>query len=258
MFGRRWFGLAVAVVLGAVLPTEGRAQIRIISQEALKEAATPTQIESVGVEIEGGRTIYLGVLQESDSPREFSIVWKNNSGRKAAITRIRSGCGCLVADYDSKPIASGKTGTIDLTFNPKGRSGQVRYNIYLYTTLADTNPSAVVEVVGSVESGDGHNPLWPHTMGTLQLRTREVTASDRVAKIAVRNGGSAPLVITHDARLSTRGIVARTEPRVLQPGQEGSLVVELPDEVVEKNEPLMLHLGGVNAPPRERKIEIRK
>ena len=258
MFGRRCLVVAVAVTLGIALPTESRAQIRIISQEALQEAAAPTQIESVGVEIEGGSTIDLGVVKESDSPRSINFVWKNKSGRKAAITRIRSGCGCLVADYDSKPVANGKTGAISLSFNPKGRSGQVSHKIYIYTTLADTNPSAVVEVVGSVESGDGHNPLWPYTMGTLQLRTTRVSAHDRVAKIAVRNGGSTPLEVSHDARLSTRGIVAHTEPKVLQPGEEGSLVVELPTEVVEKNEPLMLHLGGVNVPPRERKIEIRK
>ena len=247
------FVCVLAVVLA---PTVGCAQIRIIPQEVVQEAATPSKIENVGIAIEGGEVVDLGTIGEGDQPRTLTLWWQNLSGRSAAITRIRSGCGCLVADYDKKAIDNGTKGHITLTFNPKGRIGEVQYHIYLYTTLADTNPSAVIKVVGRVESRDGKNPKWPHQIGTLQLRTKQVSAEDRVAKIAVRNGGSTPLVIKHDARLSTRGIRAYTEPQVLQPNEEGFLVVEMPNEGL-KEGPAMLFLGGVNAPPRERKIEIK-
>lgn len=247
------FVCVLAVVLA---PTVGRAQIRIIPQEVVQEAATPSKIESVGIVIEGGEVVDLGTIGEGDQPRTFSVVWRNDSGRSAAITRIRSGCGCLVADYDKKAIDNGAKGRITLTFNPKGRIGEVQYHIYLYTTLADTNPSAVIKVVGRVESKDGKSPKWPHQIGTLQLRTKQVSAEDRVSRIAVRNGGSAPLMVRHDSRLSTRGIKAYTEPQVLQPNEEGFLVVEMPNEGL-KEGPAMLFLGGVNAPPRERMIEIK-
>jgi hypothetical protein len=247
------FVCVLAVVLA---PTVGCAQIRIIPQEVVQEAATPSKIESVGIAIEGGEVVDLGTIGEGDQPRTFSVVWRNDSGRSAAITRIRSGCGCLVADYDKRAIDNGAKGRITLTFNPKGRIGEVQYHIYLYTTLADTNPSAVIKVVGRVESKDGKNSKWPHQIGTLQLRTKQVSAEDRVSRIAVRNGGSTPLVIKHDARLSTRGIKAYTEPQVLQPNEEGFLVVEMPEKGL-KEGPAMLFLGGVNAPPRERMIEIK-
>ena len=247
------FVCVLAVVLA---PTVGCAQIRIIPQEVVQEAATPSKIESVGIVIEGGDVIDLGTIGEGDQPRTFSVVWRNDSGRAAAITRIRSGCGCLVADYDKRAIDNGAKGRITLTFNPKGRIGAVQHHIYLYTTLADTNPSAVVKVVGRVENRNGEDPKWPHQIGTLQLRTKQVSAKDRVAKIAVRNGGSVPLVVRHDSRLSTRGIRAYTEPQVLQPTQEGFFVVEMPRDGL-KEEPAMLFLSGVNAPPRERKIEIK-
>ena len=247
------FVCVLAVVLA---PTVGCAQIRIIPQEVVQEAATPSKIENVGIAIEGGEVVDLGTLGEGDQPRTLTLWWKNLSGRSAAITRIRSGCGCLVADYDKKAIDNGAKGRITLTFNPKGRIGEVQYHIYLYTTLADTNPSAVIKVVGRVESRDGKNPKWPHQIGTLQLRTKQVSAEDRVAKIAVRNDGTTPLVVRHDSRLSTRGIRAYTEPQVLQPNEEGFLVVEMPEKGFHE-EPAMLFLGGVNAPPRERKIEIK-
>ena len=244
-------------VLAVVLsPTVGCAQIRIIPQEVVQEAATPSKIESVGIVIEGGEVIDLGTIGEGDQPRTFSVVWRNDSGRSAAITRIRSGCGCLVADYDKRAIENGARGGITLTFNPKGRIGAVQHHIYIYTTLADTNPSAVIKLVGKVDGKNGEDPKWPHQIGTLQLRTKQVSAEDRVSRIAVRNGGSTPLVIKHDARLSTRGIKAYTEPQVLHPTEEGFLVVEMPNEGL-KEGPAMLFLGGVNAPPRERMIEIK-
>ena len=247
------FVCVLAVVLS---PTVGSAQIRIIPQEVVQEAATPSKIENVGIAIEGGEVVDLGTIDEDDQPQTLTLWWNNHSGRSAAITRIRSGCGCLVADYDKKAIENGAKGRITLTFNPKGRTGDVQHHIYLYTTLADTNPSAVVKVVGRVENRNGEDPKWPHQIGTLQLRTKQVSAEDRVAKIAVRNGGSVPLVVRHDSRLSTRGIRAYTEPQVLQPTEEGVLVVELPEKGL-KEGPAMLFLSGVNAPPRERKIEIK-
>ncbi len=247
------FVCVLAVVLA---PTVGCAQIRIIPQEVVKEAATPSRIENVGIAIEGGEVINLGTLYESDQPRTLTIEWHNNSGNSAAITHIRSGCGCLVADYDKKAVENGASGRITLTFNPKGRTGDVRHNIYLYTTLADTNPSAVVKVVGKVENRNGEDPKWPHTIGTLQLRIKQVGREERVAKIAVRNGGSTPLIVKHDPKLSTRGIKAYTEPQVLHPTEEGVLVVEMPKNGL-KAEPAMLFLSGVNTPPRERKIEIK-
>lgn len=250
------WGIFVCVLTIVFSPVVSYAQMRIIPQEVVQEAATPSKIENVGIDIEGGEVVNLGTIGEEDQPRTLSIVWTNHSGRSAAITRIRSGCGCLVADYDKKAIENGAKGRITLTFNPKGRIGDVQHHIYIYTTLADTNPSAVVKVVGRVERIDGKDPKWPHQIGTLQLRTKQVNKGDRVAKIAVRNGGSTPLVVRHDSRLSARGIKAYTEPQVLQPTQEGFLVVEMPRDGL-KEEPAMLFLSGVNAPPRERKIEIK-
>lgn len=250
------WGIFVCVLAVVLSPAVGNAQIRIIPQEVVQEAATPSKIENVGIVIEGGEVIDLGTIGEGDQPRTFSVVWRNDSGRSAAITRIRSGCGCLVADYDKRSIENGARGGITLTFNPKGRIGAVQHHIYIYTTLADTNPSAVIKMVGKVDGKNGEDPKWPHQIGTLQLRTKQVSAEDRVSRIAVRNGGSTPLVIKHDARLSTRGIKAYTEPQVLHPTEEGFLVVEMPNEGL-KEGPAMLFLGGVNAPPRERMIEIK-
>ncbi|MBR3853432.1 MAG: DUF1573 domain-containing protein [Tidjanibacter sp.] len=247
------------VAFGAVvaLPAQGRAQIKIIPQATLQEAATPTHTAQVGIEIEAGGVVQLGVLNESDQPKHLTVRWLNRSGRKAAITHIRSGCGCLVANHDTKPIGSGESGTIGLVFNPKGRSGNVNHKVYLYTTLSDEAPSAVIEVVGEVKSGEGTNPLWPHSIGVLRMRTGSVAigSDERTVRIAVRNEGSTPLVVRHDRRLSSQGIAAHTEPKVLAPSQEGDLVVEL-SPTADTSKPLMFYLEGVDAPPRERKIEL--
>lgn len=244
-----------------MVPMAMYAQIRIIPQDKIRQAATPTHIAQVGVEIEGGGVIDLGLINESDEPHRTLVRWSNNSGQSVAITRIRSGCGCLVANHDSKPVGSGENGEIELAFNPKGRSGAIRHRVYLYTTLSEDAPSAVVEVIGRVTTAGIEDPQWPHSAGTLQLRTRKITLGkgEQSVRIAVRNGGSVPLVVVHDSKLSSQGVEAHTEPKVLQPTEEGDLVVTIKDSEATAMSPVvMLFLGGVDAPPRERRIEIEK
>ena len=115
----------------------------------------------------------------------------------------------------------------------------------------------MIEVVGEVRSSGDANPLWPHSIGTLRMRTGSVAigSEERTVRIAVRNDGSTPLVVRHDRRLSSQGIAAHTEPKVLAPSQEGDLVVELPP-AADTDKPLMFYIEGVNEPPRERKIEL--
>lgn len=230
------------------------AQIKIIPQEMLDKAAAPEKVEAVGVSIEGGTTIDLGTIAEDAEPRKVTFEWHNGSGRAAAVTQIRTGCGCVVADYDKRPVESAHNGKVELSFNPKGRSGKVSYKVWLYTTLSDKGPSAMVEIVGEVHTSHSSTPQWPHSMGTLLLRSKRVVMEGGKGRIAVRNGGSTPLTVMHDSRLSSKGIVAYTEPRVIEPNCEGDLVIEW--QQTEGGNAPRLYLQGVNCPPRERHIVV--
>lgn len=232
------------------------AQIRIIPQESLEEAANPSTIGEEVMLFEEGTKVSFGTIGEDSEPWHTTLHWRNSvEGRRITITQVKTSCGCLVAEWDKRQSINASEGTLTVTYHPKGHAGEVAQRIFVYTTLSESKPTAIVECFGKVEPSADHTSRYPLLMGTLGLRNRTVTlpAEGGAMEIAVMNCGSEPLRVTHDVRMSVGGVGAYTLPHVLQPGEEGVLVVEYKPE---GNTPPMLFLEGVNIPPRERKIEI--
>lgn len=230
------------------------AQIRIIPQERVQEAANPSTIEEQAMLFEEGERVSFGTISEDSEPWRAVLRWHSAEGKRLTITQIKTSCGCLVAEWDKRSATNATEGNISIEYRPKGHIGGIRQRIFVYTTLSDTKPTAIVEIVGTVEPSADHSSLYPHNAGTLGLRTKQVKmpAEGGEVEIAVMNCGSEPLRVEHDRRMSVGGVRAHTEPKVLQSGEEGVLVVEYKPEGMLP----MLYLKGVAAPPRERKIEI--
>lgn len=228
------------------------AQMVIIPQERVQEAANPSTIAHSVLHFEGGERVSFGTIGEDCGKWQTTLRW--SSSQSVTISRITTSCGCLLADWSRRESTNATDGTIEITYHPKGHAGEVEQKIFIYTSLSNDKPTAIVRVVGRVEASADRSSLYPHRAGTLGLRSKSVrlSARERTMEIAVMNCGSVPLSVTHDKRLSIGGVVAYTKPAVLEVGKEGVLVVEMePDGT-----PPMLYLAGVNAPPRERKIEI--
>lgn len=230
------------------------AQIRIIPQESVQEAANPSTIEEQAMFFEEGARVSFGTIREDSEPWCTTLRWHSTEGKMLTITQIKTSCGCLVAEWDKRQATNATEGSIEIEYRPKGHLGGIRQRIFVYTTLSDTKPTAIVEIVGTVDSSADRSSLYPHKAGVLGLRTKHIAlpAEGGEVEIAVMNCGSEPLRVAHDERMSFGGVRARTEPAVLQSGEEGVLIVEYKPT----GEPTMLYLGGVNAPPRERKVEI--
>ena len=74
-------------------------------------------------------------------------------------------------------------------------------------------------------------------------------------RIACANGGKRPLRITTDTLFSPQGWQLYTEPRVLEAGAEGDLVIRrMPDAVPRPR--VTLYVGGLQLPLRERAVQV--
>ena len=58
------WGIFVCVLTIVFSPVVSYAQMRIIPQEVVQEAATPSKIENVGIAFEGGEVVNLGTIDE--------------------------------------------------------------------------------------------------------------------------------------------------------------------------------------------------
>ena len=69
--------------------------------------------------------------KNGDVSHVFTFV--NKGTAPLIITRASANCGCTRPEYTVKPIAPGKEGQIKVTYQPKGRPGSFKKNIYVYT-----------------------------------------------------------------------------------------------------------------------------
>lgn len=54
---------------------------------------------------------------------DFEFKYTNKGKSPLSIHKVFASCGCTVAKFDSKPIAPGKSGTIKVSFDSKGKEG---------------------------------------------------------------------------------------------------------------------------------------
>lgn len=243
LLGTLWFSMSTAT-----------AQLTIIPQERIQEAANPTLAEGSQMLFENEGIINFGSIEESKECWKGEIEWREGNGMKLSITRITTSCNCLVAEWDRRANSNTTEGVIGVKFLPKGHIGGVEQRLFVYTTLSAEKPSAVVRVRGEVEFAVGDNGNYPHSIGALRLRNKRVILPTEGGseRISVMNGGERPLTISHDEKLSIGGVSAHTEPATLESGEEGILIVEWRPN----GQPALLYLDGVQTPPRMRKIEI--
>ena len=231
-----------------------RAQLPIIPRE-IREAAKPTTVEGEWLIFEGGTTHTFGTISEDDALWQTNLQWRTKEGRKVTITRIQTTCGCVAAKWDKRLSVNVTEGTIDVKYYPKGHAGKVHQCLFVYTSLSDEKPTAIISLVGTVTPSHDRSGDYKYSAGVLGMRQKSVAVPEGggEVRIAVVNCGSTPLRVVHDGRISTPNIKAHTEPETLESSQEGDLVIEYsPDNT----NAVMLYLAGINTPPRERKIEV--
>ncbi len=86
-------------------------------------------------EIKFEKTVHdFGKFTESNSIQTYSFSFTNTGKAPLIITQCVASCGCTIPMYSDKPIAPGKTGTIKVTYNGKGRlPGQFKKIITVMT-----------------------------------------------------------------------------------------------------------------------------
>ena len=205
-----------------------------------------------------------GTMTEDDAPRTYTFVARNVSGSVQEISRIQTTCGCTKCSVSKMKLQPGDSCKIQLTFTPNGYPGTIDTRAFVYLKDAGTEPVAKIGLRGMVLPSADIWYRFKYKMGDLRLKQSKVTFCELKAgkkpeaRILCGNSGKNPLrisslVLPHYAEV-------RTEPAVIQPGEEADLVITL---VVDKIPPTMkpdftfpIILEGVEAKPSDRTITV--
>lgn len=243
------------LLLSLLLSGTLSAQMVLIPQSVRDSINNPTTVADSPLLLVGGKSVQMGRIAEDGGEWSGVAVLQNRGRRPIVITRLTTTCGCLQAEPAEREVKAGESVELKLTFNPRGRIGVVGQRVMVYTSLSDTKPTLIVELVGQVVAAANREADYPYSRGALMLRSDRVEVDGAgVVRVACYNAGDVALTLSADGLLTTEGVSVTTEPMPLAPKSEGDLVIRL-NKAIEEG---VVYLKGLNIAPRQSKIELIK
>ena len=237
------------------LPLVAMAQRDFPTRQQLDSLVNPTQSKSAaGALVADTKERNVGTIGTEEVLR-LNYTLMNTTSQPITITEIRSSCSCLRVATKPQVVKSKESVTIEAQLSTKGRSGEFRHNIFVYTHLDTSHPTERLSVRGTIENIDEWLHL-PKQMGPLRVTRKEVTITGRgEERIAVANTSTKGVTLT--ALSTIEGLSLRTEPKVIEAGKEGDIVICYNPTTAPRHDiETMLIVEGVEASPRERTIRI--
>lgn len=94
------------------------------------------------------KTYNFGTIKESKGPVTTKFEFINEGNGNLVISDVTAQCGCTRPKFPKKPIAPGKKGVIEVTYNPLKRPGSFSKSV---TVRTNGNPrKTVLKIRGNV------------------------------------------------------------------------------------------------------------
>lgn len=239
---------------------------KAFSQKELDAVLNPVLVEH-GEEILRFERMEInaGTLSEDDKPQVFAFICTNVGTEKVVVTKITTTCGCTNAQIDSPIINPGEKAIVQLTYNPLGQPGTIYTRAFVYASISEEKPIAALTISGEVTPSATLWKDYRYTMGHLKMRAKTlnmgmVTSTMRkVERIACANAGTTPLKVGVVKGFLPEFLSVRTEPEILEPAQEGFLIVELDGKKLSEQrgkKSFSILLDGISGRPSDRTIKI--
>ena len=253
---QRWLRYLIAVLL--IVATEAQAQERhTLSRAALDSLVNPPLSTTArGSLLATPETFSFGEIGDQERVNAIFTL-RNCTDEAIEIMQMRSSCSCLRLATTIERIEAGTSATLRAEFNPAGRSGSFSIPIFIYSALDTLRPTLRLVVEGRVVSTDEWSHL-PVTMGQLRLSRSSVLFNDGATteRIAIANTSNRAMRLS--AHTTLEGLTLRTEPEVLQAGEEGDIVISYApkNNDIAEVETIVIIEGCGTARPSERMIKI--
>lgn len=171
-------------------------------------------------------TYDFGTIEEDKGQITHEFTFTNNSQRPVKILTVQASCGCTTPGWSKEPVAPGKSGYIQASYNPKGRPGFFNKSLTVTTDL-EASP-VILYIKGQVSTEDKPKEsdfsvangalrfkVSSFNMGKVHIKDEYVVRS-----FPVFNAGSKPVTFSENF-VSPKYIKVDVEPKVLAAGEKG-------------------------------------
>lgn len=214
--------------LFCILPLTGVDAQGSISRSAMEELLDPEPVKQEVMVFQQPDGIF-PELEEADAPYTVEYDFVNRGNKPISIYKVTVSCGCMIAEYDKKAVPAGGEGSIKISFNPKGYSGNIYRQAFVYTSLSEKLPTARLTLTGKVAPSKDPWRGYPYHLGALRARQKSVTfrMADRMGKIAevIACGNSGDKTLSLSVKDLPPYLKFRTSRPVIAPGEEADLIL---------------------------------
>lgn len=133
---------------------------------------------TVRAELELLDSVYnYGTFHEESGKQTGAARLVNVGNEPTMINRVKTSCGCTVADYPDDEIMPGDTITVRFTFDPKGRPGRFTKLVKIYH--GESNDMETVKITGVVIGNSNTLKVqYPIEAGGLRLDKNSIILGD--------------------------------------------------------------------------------
>lgn len=171
-----------------------------------------------------------GNVAEDKGPVSHEFVFTNTSTRPVKILTVQASCGCTTPGWSKEPVAPGKNGYVQASYNPKGRPGFFNKSL---TVTTDLEASAIVlQIKGQVGNDEVEVDETGFTVvnGSLKFKVSafnmaKVFLKDEftVREFPVINGGEKPITVSNI--ISPKYIKVEVQPATIAAGAKAVVKV---------------------------------
>ena len=250
---------SVVLIFVAMLATlAAQAQIVIVPREKLEAMNNPKLTASaLAMKFE---TMYIKAnpMGEDDGVQTFTYPFVNVGEDTLQIRNLVAACSCITAFCPRMTVAPGEDSEIIVKYNPKGHPGRFERRIMVYAGQ-DEEPTAILRLYVEVDRGGDFSGLYPIAMGNIRVRRNEVSfhsGRKAVERCPFVNVSGKVFTLTCDTPLLPVCLSVRTEPEVLQPGQEGEIIISYDPEKGGQRPKMPVIFKGLGLPPMQSSIMV--
>lgn len=136
-------------------PAITAARDRFADKRRQSEPPTPTPISADGkypsILVEEASYDFGTVYEGAEVQHAYAV--KNTGDADLVLTKVKTSCGCTVAEYTEEPIPPGGEGVVDIIFKTRSKKGSQKKSIFVHTNDPRT-PQQKLFIQGHVQPED--------------------------------------------------------------------------------------------------------
>ena len=169
-----------------------------------------------------------GTIKEDDGLAQTVFEYTNTGDQPLVLNNVRATCGCTTPEWTKEPIAPGKSGSIKVAYNPKGRPGNFTKSINVYS---NTQPSVnILTIKGTVSPHEKTlAEIYPKVMGPIRWKSNYLSMGSLLNNATKTEEldfvNTSDKSVTLGVHRSPDYVTISFDPEVIEPGEKGKMLL---------------------------------